>query len=1195
MVAYMQRVDSGEEVDQELFVAQYPRAADDLRAYFETVEAFRRFTHKRTRPTSPSTRLTLPCPFGDYELLTEIARGGMGVVYKAHHVKLNRIVAVKMILAGNRAGRDDVERFYTEARAAATLDHAGIVPIYEVGENEGQPFYSMALVNGQSLADRVAKGPLPFRESATLVKKIAEAVEYAHQHGVVHRDLKPANVLLTGGGEPRVTDFGLAKRVEATEELTVSGQILGTPSYLPPEQAEGRLCDVGPRSDVYSLGAILYTLLTGRPPFQAATPVDTLRQVVDQQPVAPRALNSAIPRDLQTIALKCLEKDRGARYDSAAEVVEELERFLKGEPIHAHPIGPLQRSWRLVRRNRSVTALAAAAVTLVLISLVQTQHVKKALTHLGRQKAVAELEAKRAYQQAQLAQSARSEGLRAERERRRAQEVTRQTLNALKLAESRGAAAEDRIALAESRAERISTVAERTIAELAKAERRSARRAVRWADYERSISSAQRELNLGNRDRALAILDDCEPAMQSWEWSYLRSQCEATPTSSWRSPTQRDVLIHSSAVTALAVWPPGSEHRLRNAEAQILQSQSGTGPAQLLASTDRDGTVTVVDWLTGNERFSATPGPGRLRAIAIDPTGDIVAAAGDGPTIHVWKWATREKLFELVGAKDGTHCLAFNSSGLVAGGGDGSIRFWRQDGTLLKVLRRHSAPIHCLKFGHLLGTSNRPAGELLLASVDTMGVFHLWNSRGGHVTCKRRNDRVAFADIAHGPGPMAGLYLSEGTDGAVKRYPYGLQDTFRRVRRVLKSQAPSVTSQGIVKLVPKSVEQVATVYTGTRIIKGRPERTQVSDTGRRFAISPSGGLLATEDGSSVVVLDIRSGDVLLRLEGHTGKVTTLAWAPDASQLFSGSLDGTVRVWDVIGSGGRHRGTINAIALRARQHRVATASADRTTKVWNTITGELTGTLRGHAAEVAAVALVVDATQLVTAGVDGQVKLWNTDHDRCTRTFRCDISEVRSAVFSPNGTRLALAGGNNQIVVCNIDMAQTQWKIGHASATTSLTYDREGRRIAVSSADHSVRVYEAETGNLLCSLPGDGLEVTCVSFSNDGQLLACGDAAGEIRIWNVSKGVAVSDAKLDSKEIRDICFSEDDQRLLLASGSTIKVWNLATSRVLLELFASSPMKCLTIDDGLLVSADINGQIRLWPEDVRHNRVPREARR
>jgi serine/threonine protein kinase len=308
--------------------------------------------------------------FGEYELLTEIARGGMGVVYRARQVRLNRIVALKMILAGQFVGPADVQRFHTEAEAAAQLDHPGIVPIYEVGEHEGHHFFTMGFVDGGSLATRLLVGPLAPREAALLVQQIAEAVQYAHEHGVIHRDLKPANILLDRAGQPRITDFGLAKIIHHDSGLTASGQVMGTPGYMPPEQASGQANQVQEVADVYSIGAILYALLTGRPPFQADTVIDTLMQVTEREPVAPSALNAKIPNDLETICLKCLEKDRRRRYPSARELAEELQRFLEGRPILARPVSAAERGWRWCRRHPAIAALTAGIAASLVIGTV---------------------------------------------------------------------------------------------------------------------------------------------------------------------------------------------------------------------------------------------------------------------------------------------------------------------------------------------------------------------------------------------------------------------------------------------------------------------------------------------------------------------------------------------------------------------------------------------------------------------------------------------------------------------------------------------------------------------------------------------------------------------------------------------------------------------------------------------------------
>jgi len=325
----------------ESLIRQYPHLAEELRALWGTamlVDAVA--NHSPEETTIAATRSFAveaqpPQVLGDFELIEEIGRGGMGIVYRAKQRSLGREVAVKLILQGAQASENDRARFQAEVAAAARLEHPNIVPIYEVGEVEGWQYFGMKLIQGETLAARVAAGPLPEKEAVKLLVAVSRAIEYAHSRGVVHRDLKPANILIDQHGVPHVTDFGLAKHVSASASLTQTGMILGTPSYMAPEQAAGSRGKVGPLSDVYSLGAILYSAIAGRPPFQGASPLDVVLLVLEQDPLPPRLLNQRISRDLEMIVLRCLQKPGELRYGSAGALADDLQAHLAGEPISA--------------------------------------------------------------------------------------------------------------------------------------------------------------------------------------------------------------------------------------------------------------------------------------------------------------------------------------------------------------------------------------------------------------------------------------------------------------------------------------------------------------------------------------------------------------------------------------------------------------------------------------------------------------------------------------------------------------------------------------------------------------------------------------------------------------------------------------------------------------------------------------------
>ncbi|HVV98773.1 MAG TPA: serine/threonine-protein kinase [Planctomycetaceae bacterium] len=373
----MERARQGHSVDIEAVANRHPELADELRELWGTAQLFEGFAQLPAEATqvtrsdqsqeagrAPTGRTASPPrQFGEFEILEELGRGGMGVVYKARQRGLDRVVALKLLLRGEHASAVDIARFRAEAGSAANLDHPHITPVYEVGEHDGQPYFSMKYIEGTTLAKLLAEGPLPARRAAAILLPVCRAIAEAHRRGVLHRDLKPSNILIDTEGQPHVTDFGLAKRFRAGAgqalggSLTHSGAILGTPSYMAPEQAAGRRGEIVPASDVYSLGTILYHMLTGRPPFQAASPVDTLLMVLEQDPLPPRLLNPKADPDLEMIALKCLQKPPELRYPTAAALADDLEAFLASEPISARSTNLTQIMSRMLRETHHASVL----------------------------------------------------------------------------------------------------------------------------------------------------------------------------------------------------------------------------------------------------------------------------------------------------------------------------------------------------------------------------------------------------------------------------------------------------------------------------------------------------------------------------------------------------------------------------------------------------------------------------------------------------------------------------------------------------------------------------------------------------------------------------------------------------------------------------------------------------------------------
>ncbi len=549
-----------------------------------------------------------------HEILGELGRGGMGVVYKARQTNLNRLVAVKVVLAGGHASGDGLARFLAEAEAVARMQHPNIVQIFERGQQDGLPYFTLEYVDGGSLAQKLNGTPLPPREAAQLIEVLARGVQYAHANGVVHRDLKPANVLLARDGTPKIADFGLAKRTEDRGDLTKSGALMGTPSYMAPEQADSRGKQVGPAADVYALGAILYECLTGRPPFKAATLMDTIWQVVRDEPVAPSQLQSRTPRDLETICLKCLQKEAAQRYGSARTLADDLQRFLNGEPIVARPVGPIERAVKWARRRPAAALLLAVGILMAVV-----------LPSGG----VALLFSRAAQQETELA-------LRKVEEARNREE------------EARKGEAEQR-----RRAEGALRETQRNLARFV---------------HNLAFSSDGQRLAIANPDNSIGVWE-----LQTGQ-EILRLKGHTNPVQGVAFSLDGQKLLSGSGDKTLRLWDvrTGETLVVFQGHTATVNGVAFSPDGTRVGSASLDGTVRIWDARGGQQLFSLKGHTNMVYSVAFSPDGTRLATGSEDRTVKMWDARTGESLLDLKGfalpimdltfSDDGTRLIATESN-----------------------------------------------------------------------------------------------------------------------------------------------------------------------------------------------------------------------------------------------------------------------------------------------------------------------------------------------------------------------------------------------------------------------------------------------------------------------------------------------------------------------------------------------------
>ncbi|MCI0359168.1 MAG: protein kinase, partial [Planctomycetaceae bacterium] len=854
LAEYLEAAETGTAPDRTTLLAQHADLAGDLDAFLAARDQVDEFAAPFRREAFPTPTPGKPRPFGDYDLLAVVGRGGMGVVYRAQQKSLDRRVAVKLIHPSRRLAADDVQRFRNEAEAAAQLDHAGIVPIYEVGEHDGQLFFSMRLIEGGSLA-RLKDRKLPVREAAELVAAVAHAVQHAHERGILHRDLKPSNILLDGAGRPYVADFGLAKQLHFDAELTQTGALVGTPAYMAPEQAaptpfpsvapgKDRTRQATTAVDIYGLGAILYALLTGQPPFRGQSPLDTLALVTGHEPVPPSRCNANVDRDLEAICLKCLEKEPARRFRTAADVAADLERWLAGEPTTARPLGQFDRAGRWCRRNPALALMAGAIVSLLLAGI----------TALGfGLVAVAD-----ARQQARLHQQAADE--------RAAQ------LRIREYASDMGRAYQH---WRQANAKETSALLDRYTPRQGEADLRG----FEWYFLRGLLPDRYPERAVCRGHTHIVYMAALSP-----DGRMIASGGADYHIRLWDAATGECLTVldppHADDVNWLAFSPDG----------RTLVSAGDDNAIRLWSVADRRQTVVL-----------ANPSP-VVECAVFSPDGATLATAGSDCIIRLWNVAERRIEFTLTSHQPvnqgtrvaGIEMLAWSGDGklLASAGHDGYVVI--HNVASREVQRRLEVGSNVLAVAFAPDNRRVAVGE-------REGEVSLWNVDGSRVW--RAWEHISSVRDLHFLRDDTGrdLLLSCSDDGTVRSWDAeNGADRDQLVCGQKRIWSLDATQDGQT-LVTAGEDHTVKVWDRVQIMNKHALSLRPPEFGVILSLkySPDGRTLAMGDRSGWIGLwDVRSQQMGPLLKGHPEEVCNLAFSPDSRSLASGVYQDQIVVWQL---------------------------------------------------------------------------------------------------------------------------------------------------------------------------------------------------------------------------------------------------------------------------------------------------------